>query len=134
MIDEIKNEIRPQSTGWYEWVKIVVSNVGQLNDELKSLEKELKKSISNLEIELKTQDNKIDDIKISLEEIKRITDKIDNLKEKTKDLEKSLSNFISNISTIKEDIVSLKVKDGIWGGLSGLLSALAAAIIYALTK
>jgi len=133
-MNDFNNDTTPKNTGWHEWAQTILFNVNRLDSEVKTLDKELKKSIEALEKELKTQDNKIDDIKIILEEIKRITDKIDNLKEKIKDLERSLSDWIKIISLVKEDIAGLKVKAGIWGGLSGLLSALGAAIIYALTR
>lgn len=130
MSDNRIQGIDTQDSGWKYWAQLVLNNITSLSKDLEDLEIRLNQITCNLQSELNSNKSHINTINLALEEFKRVNDEIKRIRVDLQEL-KELKEKISNL---KEDVASLKVKASGWGAISGLLTAVAAGLIYFLIK
>jgi len=121
-----------KDSGWKYWAGLVINNITNLDKELKSLKEHIDESTSSLHSELKSDRCDINEIKIAIQEFKRIGDKITDLKEDISEIKHCYNLMNKDISTMNKDITKLKIKSGAWGAVSGAISAGLAGLIYLL--
>lgn len=121
-----------KDSGWKYWAGLVINNITNLDKELKSLKEHIDESTSSLHSELKSDRCDINEIKIAIQEFKRIGDKITDLKEDIGEIKHCYNLINKDISTMNKDITKLKIKSGAWGAVSGAISAGLAGLIYLL--
>lgn len=97
--------------GWAENKKWVLTELDRLNRKAESIDSKLNdiKAIHLPEVKEEIRNHVISSMK-------EISAKIEEIQEK-------------HIVAIREDIVVLKLKSGLWGGLAGIVTALSALIV-----
>lgn len=130
-------------TGWTKWADLVSKTVDKIENDVVNLQKELRDLAQKISTEINLERTEMINIKITLEELKRMNDKISNIKEDVVQLQpllrdveilKTLVEALKSIPKMQEDITTLKVKSGLWGGLSGIATSVATGLIYFLMK
>lgn len=106
-----KDKIQMPVEGWSQWADLLLNVVTNLDKDIKEIREELNETTKNLYFELHANKNDINNIKISLEELKRIGDKLEMLNALVSDMKPLLSEVavLKNVSeTLKEAIKANK--------------------------
>jgi small-conductance mechanosensitive channel len=122
-----KHDDFPQDKGWTYWANTVINNLTSLDKQVNALAEDVSSIQEKLNTEIQSDRNSISEIKITVGQLQTIAQ---NLKESIA----GLSKLYDSVNQQREDIAKLKVKAGMWGGLSGLISAIGAILVYILTK
>lgn len=111
------------------WANLLLNHVSALEKDIKDTQNLLRETSSDIYKEIDKNKNDVNVIKIALESINRISDKIEYLKECVSKSEK----MNETMGDMREDIAGLKVRASLWGGLSGVIGAIGTVLIYLLT-
>lgn len=133
--------------GWAKWAEMVSSAITALDNDIKDIQNELKEAIVHINEELGKDQCDINNIKIALEELKRLSDNIINLRDAIKELKpmipevmalKTLSGSLKeerdDIKKIIADVAGLKVKASAWGAVGGILAGIGTILISLLLR
>ena len=111
-----------------KWIELITTITVQLRDKVDSIEKRLQHS----EVEFAPIRNVMDKV----EELHRL---IDSIKEDITEIrvliaEMDPPNTKRKVEGIQTSVARLEVKAGIWGGIAGLISAVATALILLMKR
>ncbi len=111
-----------------KWIELITTITVQLRDKVDSIEKRLQRS----EVEFAPIRNVMDKV----EELHRL---IDSIKEDITELRVLIAEMDPpstkrKVEGMQDSVARLEVKAGIWGGIAGLISAVATALILLMKR
>lgn len=117
--------------GWKAWADLIVSSLSSLEKQIEDCFKKIEELENKTSIKIESHNNELNDVKINL---KKMEVELSGLKEAVEKIKNVCDIFYEKENKQNQDITSLKVKAGIWGGFAGVLGAIGAVLIYLITK
>ena len=119
------------TNGWKAWADLIVNSLSNLGKQLEECFQKIEEIENKTTNKLEKQNEDLNNVKINL---KKIEIELINLKEAVEKTKNICDTFYEKENQQNQDISSLKVKAGMWGGLAGVLGAIGSVLLYLIAK